>query len=371
MITEWWKKPVTIERNHFKHKSLSVWSCNVAVGCGHGCTFCYVPKVSTNRMASVLRPRGVEDSDEEWGNYVFPRPFDEKVFLASLRKAEAEKPQSLNADGNRAVMFCTTTDPYQVVRRENSKFRTQSPTGTGDQRRDASATLELGTRRALELILEHSSLNVRMLTRSPLARQDFDLMKAFGNRLTFGMSLPTLDNDLARIYEPKAPAPSQRLETLRAAKAAGLHVFAAVAPAYPDCSMTDLRSTLAAVAALEPVTVFMEPLNIRGGNVKRIEDRARALGRKVRTEVFAGNDLWAHYAWNQLNQFELLARQAGIGDDVLHLWPDETLMDWSSRLGPGVLGRDVKAWLEKHWGKVSAWPGTPVPEAVTWWVPPA
>ena len=116
------------------------------------------------------------------------------------------------------------------------------------------------------------------LCRSPLARADFDLFKSFGPRLLFGMSLPTLRNDLAKVYEPKAPAPSQRLAALRAAREAGLHVYVAVAPTYPECDETDLRATLKAVAEIEPVTIFHEPINIRAENVARIEAHARALG---------------------------------------------------------------------------------------------
>lgn len=74
-------------------------------------------------------------------------------------------------------------------------------------------------RRSLELILERSTLNARVLTRSPLAKSDFDLFAAFGKRLTFGMSLPTLRDDLSRIFEPKAPAPSNALP--RCARRAG------------------------------------------------------------------------------------------------------------------------------------------------------
>ena len=37
---------------------------------------------------------------------------------------------------------------------------------------------------------DHSSLNVRILTRRPLAKLDFDLYRSFGERLVFGMSLP-------------------------------------------------------------------------------------------------------------------------------------------------------------------------------------
>lgn len=357
MNTQLWKHPVKIEPNGFKHKSLSMWSCNVAVGCGHGCRFCYVPTVSTVRMAGQLKPLGVMDADADWGQYVFPRPLDEKVFLDSLAKAERAKPAELNADGNRAVMLCTTTDPYQVVARGGEK---------------GQAALRLPTRRVLELMLEYSTINVRILTRSPLARQDFDLMRRFGDRLMFGMSLPTLDGELSAIYEPKAPHPARRLETLQLAREAGLHVFVAVAPVYPDCDAADMRRTLDAVAALQPLTVFMEPLNIRGENVRRIEEGARSQrsgARKLRTEVFANRQAWKRYAIEQLYQFEYLARQAGIGDDVLHLWPDAALGGAPSP--QSQVEERHQAWLEKHWAKVSAWPSRAAAKAITYWVPAA
>ncbi|MBC7781588.1 MAG: hypothetical protein H7125_15960, partial [Proteobacteria bacterium] len=90
-------------------------------------------------------------------------------------------------------------------------------------------------------------MNVRILTRSPLARQDFDLFASLGNRLMFGMSVPTLNNQLARIYEPNAPAPTQRLATLQAARDQGLNIFVAVAPTYAECDEADIRATMTAV----------------------------------------------------------------------------------------------------------------------------
>jgi DNA repair photolyase len=74
------------------------------------------------------------------------------------------------------------------------------------------------------------------------------------------MSLPTLRNDLAKVYEPKAPAPSQRLAALRAAREEGINVYVAVAPTYPECDEKDLRATLQAVAELKPATVFTSQL---------------------------------------------------------------------------------------------------------------
>ena len=100
-----------------------------------------------------------------------------------------------------------------------------------------------------------------------------------------GASIPTLDNTLARIYEPHAPAPTRRLETLQAAKEAGLNVFAALAPTYPECDEADLRRTMTALAQIEPATLFMEPINIRAENVDRIAAHAQLVGRPV---TFAG-----------------------------------------------------------------------------------
>jgi len=101
------------------------------------------------------------------------------------------------------------------------------------------------------------------------------------------MSLPTLDDDLARIYEPKAPAPSQRLKTLQKAKEMGLHIYVAMAPTFPECDEADLRKTLAAIKELNPITIFHEPINIRAENVARIQAHASSIGRDVNTAVFA------------------------------------------------------------------------------------
>jgi len=43
-------------------------------------------------------------------------PWDEQKFLASLRAAENTPRKQLKPDGNRAVIYCSTTDPYQVIR---------------------------------------------------------------------------------------------------------------------------------------------------------------------------------------------------------------------------------------------------------------
>ncbi|PYK99598.1 MAG: hypothetical protein DME19_08095, partial [Verrucomicrobia bacterium] len=260
------------------------------------------------------------------------------------RAAESTPRSQLKRDGNRAVIYCSTTDPYQVIRHHDPA-----------RQRQLAERARFLVSRSLELIRDRSTLNVRLLTRSPLARADFELFRSFGKRLVFGMSLPTLRNDLAKVYEPKAPAPSQRLATLHAAKEAGLHVYVAVAPTYPECDKADLRATLKAVAELEPITIFHEPINIRAENVTRIEKYAEAVGVKLAVrQHFATRESWQDYAVNALHTVWELAKQLGV-EKRLHLWPDKSL---GSRALANRMPNPRKYLkrLEHWWHRVSEWP---------------
>ena len=338
-----WHAPAVIAVNNFVYKSLSNWSFNIAVGCSHACLFCYVPSAATIKQGRRLAEYGVEDPDAEWGNYVLLRPWDEQKFLASLRSAEDTPRSKLKPDGNRAVIYCSTTDPYQVIHHPDS-----------NRRRELTDHARFVVRRSLELIRDYSTINVRILTRSPLARSDFDLFRRFGKRLVFGMSLPTLRNDLAKVYEPKAPAPFQRLATLRAAKEAGLHVYVAVAPTYPECDAADLRATLEAIADLDPITIFHEPINVRAENVERMKAQADALGVSLKTEVFATREKWQDYAVEALGTVSKLARELRI-EKRLHLWPDKTLGS-SALVSRMPRPAQYKQRLEHWWSRISEWP---------------
>ena len=338
-----WHAPAVLAANNFVYKSLSNWAFNVAVGCSHACRFCYVPSAATIKQGPKLAEYGVKDPDAEWGDYVLLRSWDEQKFLASLRSAENTPREQLKPDGNRAVIYCSTTDPYQVIRHRDPA-----------RQRELAEHARLLVRRSLELIRDQSSLNVRILTRSPLARADFDLFRSFGKRLVFGMSLPTLRNDLAKVYEPKAPAPSQRLAALRAAREAGLYIYVAMAPTYPECDEADLRATLKAVAELEPITVFHEPINIRAENVARIEAQATDLDIHLRTEVFATRESWQAYAVNALRMVSELAKELGI-EKHLHLWPDKSLGSQALANRMANPGKYLKR-LEHWWYRLSEWP---------------
>src|SRR5205823_3705538 len=161
-----------------------------------------------------------------------------------------------------------------------------------------------------------------ILTRSPLARADFDLFKTFGSRLLFGMSLPTLRNDLAKVYEPKAPAPSQRLAALRAAKQAGLHVFVAVAPTYPECDEADLRAKLSNGSPMNSALA----ISSISGQTNRWGMRSRETVLQNRTTTCVG------------------ARSGGV---ELAIGPNRRYWCWGSLIKPLSLG-SLKVRLTKN-----------------------
>src|SRR5436190_19475897 len=96
-----WEHPAVIQENNFVHKSLSNWSFNIAIGCGHACRFCYVPSAATIKIGPKLQEYGVEDPG---GDYVLLRRWNERKFLASLAQAENTPTNALNRDRNRAII---------------------------------------------------------------------------------------------------------------------------------------------------------------------------------------------------------------------------------------------------------------------------
>jgi hypothetical protein len=109
-----------------------------------------------------------------------------------------------------------------------------------------------------------------------------------------------------------------------------------------------------AVAALDPITIFHEPVNIRAENVARIEASALKHGVALNTDVFSTRTSWREYARESLNTVWNLGAELGL-QDRLHLWPDENL-------GSQVALSEVPdpfaylQWLQQRWHRISEWP---------------
>jgi DNA repair photolyase len=157
-------------------------------GCAFACSYCYVPKFPNARHEPV-----------EWGQWV-----EVKVNAAELIRKERAR-----VFGSR-IFFSSATDPYQYL---ELKYRL--------------------TRACLRELLAYSPAQITMHTRSHLMLSDLELLKAFGRRLTVGVSFTTDDERVRQEFEPQAPSLKRRLELITKLKEAGIDVYASLSPLLP------------------------------------------------------------------------------------------------------------------------------------------
>jgi DNA repair photolyase len=87
----------------------------------------------------------------------------------------------------------------------------------------------------------------RAFTKSALITRDVDLLASLANRsqLTIHLSLITLDRELARRIEPRAPTPEARMRAVERLSSAGIDVGINIMPVLPE--ITDRPAMLDAV----------------------------------------------------------------------------------------------------------------------------
>lgn len=154
-------------------------------GCAHGCRYCYVREYPN----ALHKP-------EEWGGWVTPKLNAPELLWSQRHKLHGAR-----------VFMASATDPYQPLERQ---YRL--------------------SRRCLEVLLLCPTTEVILHTRSPLVLQDLELLKAFGDRLSVGLSIPTDDDTVRQIVEPHAPAIPSRWAAAERLAAAGIAVTIAVTP---------------------------------------------------------------------------------------------------------------------------------------------
>ncbi len=155
-------------------------------GCGHGCRYCYVRDYP--QPVADGAPGALHDP-EQWGTWATPKLNAPELLWAQRHRLHGQ-----------TVFLASATDPYQPLERE---FRL--------------------TRGCLEVLLQCPTTRVLLHTRSPLALQDLELLKAFGGRLSVGFSIPTDDDTVRQVVEPKAPPiPSRWAAVERLAQARGV-----------------------------------------------------------------------------------------------------------------------------------------------------
>jgi DNA repair photolyase len=183
-------------------------SLNPYRGCEHGCIYCYA------------RPT------HEYLGFSAGIDFESRIMVKEnapelLRRELSSRlwqPQTLAMSG--------VTDPYQPVERK----------------------LEI-TRRCLAVLAEFRN-PVGVITKNALVTRDIDHLAALAGHgaAAVYLSITTLDPEVARIMEPRASHPRDRLEAVARLAAAGIPVGVMVAPVVPAITDHEMPSILEAAA---------------------------------------------------------------------------------------------------------------------------
>jgi DNA repair photolyase len=184
---------------------------NPYLGCGHGCRYCYAAFMA--RYAR--RHRGAA-----WGSFVEAKANLPQVLRGELRRKKRR---------GRALL-ASVCDPYQPA---EGRWRL--------------------TRQCLEILMEFG-WGIDILTRSPLVTRDLDLLTAAPGA-TVGLSIPTDDDRVLQMLEPRAPSIPARVAALNRLHQAGLRPWVFVAPMLPlnPARLYELVAPLVSRLSMDPL----------------------------------------------------------------------------------------------------------------------
>jgi DNA repair photolyase len=266
-------------------------SLNPYRGCEHGCIYCYARTF------------------HEYLGFSAGLDFETKIMVKSNLPELLRKELLSPRWKAKTISISGVTDAYQPVERR----------------------LQI-TRRCLQVLAEFRN-PVGIVTKNALVRRDADVLSqlAAHRAAVVCVSVTTLNNDLARVMEPRASSPRARLETIRALSAAGVPTGVMMAPIIPGltdhemcdilCAAAESGATFAAYLPVRlPLSVadlFQDWLSRHFPHRKeKILNRIRSLrGGKLNNskfgERFHGQGIWEE----QLRSlFDLARRKAGIAD---------------------------------------------------------
>jgi DNA repair photolyase len=210
---------------------MDFWSINPYVGCAFGCAYCYARythryvmerAAASDRMADALSSAFTDMPP--WLAFernIFVKQNAPEILARTLRHGSDRHLALVNGQ---TILIGSATDPYQPAER---RFRI--------------------TRRILEVLAEHPGLSIAIITKSPLVTRDVDVLLRIArhSEVSVHISLITLNRDLARRLEPRAPTPEARVRALSRLREAGIEAGINCMPVLPG--ITDNPSDLEAL----------------------------------------------------------------------------------------------------------------------------
>src|SRR6266853_4082912 len=201
------------------------WTINPYRGCEFACKYCYA--------------RYTHEFMELRDGVDFERKIFVKQQAAALRRGELKKVKR-----GEDIAIGTATDPYQPAERR----------------------FEI-TRAILEELAQHSGLAIGIVTKSNMVTRDAEILRRVGehNQICVNMTLTTVDAELARKLEPRAPRPDLRLEAVRQLNLAGVDAGVICAPVLPEITdrPRDLETLVQAASEVGAKYIYANALFLK------------------------------------------------------------------------------------------------------------
>ncbi|SFI43868.1 PA0069 family radical SAM protein [Jannaschia pohangensis] len=196
-------------------------SINPYRGCEHGCIYCFA------------RPT------HAWLGLSPGLDFETRLIARPGAAAALRRELGARSYVPRMIAIGTNTDPYQPIERDRGIMRS-----------------------LLEVLRDHRH-PVGITTKGTMVERDIDILAEMGPELCrVGLSVTTLDADLARRLEPRVPTPARRLRAIETLAKAGVQVRVMVSPVIPGLTDHEVEGVLRAAADAGAVAASMIPLRL-------------------------------------------------------------------------------------------------------------
>src|SRR5258706_3050658 len=201
------------------------WAINPYRGCEFACKYCYARYT------------------HEFMELRDPLAFEQKIYVkqqaAWLLHQELKKVRP-----GEGIGIGTATDPYQPAERRYNI-----------------------TRAILKELALHRGLRLGIITKSDLILRDAELLRQImqHNSLHVSLTVTTVNTQLARILEPRAPRPDLRLEAVCKLNLAGIPAGVNCAPLLPGITdaPSDLSKLVLAAKEAHATSIFAGPLFLK------------------------------------------------------------------------------------------------------------
>ena len=275
-------KTVINFKSGFAHKLLCDGPTFTAgTSCAYSCSFCFVPS-AMKKQEKWLKDHGVEGSHED-------------VVIRRTNAIEIARKQ---------------LESHKLSERQKQKVIYASPLV------DVAANMEF-VRETVEIckvILELTNWDIRLLSKSNLLPKIAVALQAHPgpfanfadsisprNRIIYGVSTGTLDDNLAAAFEEGTPKVSKRIESLHWLQDNGFRTFGMICPSLPQWDYPKFALNMANALRAEKLEhCWAEVINVRGESFERTEKCLRDAGfggeAAALRAVSTDKNAWEQYA---------------------------------------------------------------------------